>query len=186
MKEAKLRKQKSSITKKQEVLSIEQSVSKLMALKSMSKFPQHLAVNDIKDVYFKDFFYFLTSIEEEKYSSRLEDTLDKEEANWKTSLRNRRNELNKKLNYEIFKRFKLREHPENKNPHLLMLHTRTEAIKNESLYDEEKEDKGNNDFSYYIMKKDSNNIIIDFYRKVPTIQESSMILRKPIYQIKGI
>ena len=38
-----------------------------------------------------------------------------------------------------------------------MLHTRTEAIKNESLNDEAEEDKGNNDFSDFIMKKDSNN-----------------------------
>ena len=35
----------------------------------------------------------------------------------------------KKLKYEIFKRFKLRESPENRIPQLLMLHTRTEAIK---------------------------------------------------------
>ena len=39
-----------------------------------------------------------------------------------------------------------------------MLHTRTEAIKNESLNDEAEEDKGNNDFSDFIVKKDSNNI----------------------------
>ena len=59
-----------------------------------------------------------------------------------------------------------------------MLHTRTEAIKNESLNDEEEKDKGNNDFSDFIVKKDSNNIIIDFYRIVPMIQESAMILHK--------
>ena len=51
MKEAKLKKQKSSITEKQEILSIEQKVSKLMAEKSMSKFSQYLASNDLKDVY---------------------------------------------------------------------------------------------------------------------------------------
>ena len=129
MKEAKLRKRKSSITEKQEVLSIEQKVSKLMAEKSMSKFPQYLAANDLKNVYFQEVFDFLGSIEEKKYPSRLEDTLDKEKANWKTTLRNRRNEFIKKLKYENFKRFKLRENPENRIPQLLMLHTRTEAIK---------------------------------------------------------
>ena len=67
-----------------------------------------------------------------------------------------------------------------------MLHTRTEAIKNESLNDEAEEDKGNNDFSDFIMKKDSNNIIIGFYRIVPTIQESALILHKAQNQIKGI
>ena len=41
-----------------------------------------------------------------------------------------------------------------------MLHTRTEAIKNKSLNDKAEEDKGNNDFSDFIVKKDSNNIII--------------------------
>ena len=56
-----------------------------------------------------------------------------------------------------------------------MLHTRTEAIKNESLSEE---DKRNNDFSDFIMKKDCNNIIIGFYKIVPTIQESPMILHK--------
>ena len=66
-----------------------------------------------------------------------------------------------------------------------MLHTRTEAIKNESLNDEAEEDKGNNDFSDFI-KKDSNNITIGFYRIVPTIQESTMILQKPIYKFKDI
>ena len=54
MKEAKLRKQKFSITEKQEVLSIEQKVSKLMAEKSMSKFLQYLAANDLKDVSFQE------------------------------------------------------------------------------------------------------------------------------------
>ena len=93
MKETKLRKRKSSITEKQEVLSIEQKVSKLMAEKSMSKFPQYLAANDLKDVYFQEVFDFLGSIEEKKYPSKLEDTLDKEKANWKTTLRNRRNEF---------------------------------------------------------------------------------------------
>ena len=154
MKEAKLRKRKFSITEKQEVLSIEQKVSKLMAEKSMSKFPQYLAANDLKDVYFQEVFDFLGSIEEKKYPSRLEDTLDKKKANWKTTRRNRRNEFIKKLKYENFKRFKLRENPENRIPQLLMLHTRTESIKNESLNDEAEEDKGNNDFSDFIMKKD--------------------------------
>ena len=46
IKEAKLRKQKSSITEKQEVFSIEQRVSKLIAEKSMSNFTQHLVTND--------------------------------------------------------------------------------------------------------------------------------------------
>ena len=146
MKEAKIRKRKYRITEKQKVLNIEQKVSKLMAEKSMSKFPQYLVANHLKDVYFQEVFDFLASIEEKKYPSRLEDTLDKEKANWKTTLRNRRNEFNKKLKYEIFKRFKLQENPENRNPQLLMLHTRTEAIKNESLNDEAEEDKGNNDF----------------------------------------
>ena len=50
-----------------------------------------------------------------------------------------------------------------------MLHTRTEAIKNESLNDEAEEEKGNNDFSDLI-KKDSNKIIMDFYRIVPMIK----------------
>ena len=86
--------------------------------------------------------------------------------------------IHKKLKYENFKRFKLRENPENRIPQLLMLHTRTEAIKNESLNDEAEEDKGNNDFSDFIMKKDSNNIIIGFYRIVPTIQQSALILHK--------
>ena len=48
MKEAKLRKRESNITEKQEALSIGQKVSKLMAEKSMSKFPQYLAANDYK------------------------------------------------------------------------------------------------------------------------------------------
>ena len=34
------------------VLSIEQKISKLMDEKSMSKVPQYLAANDLKDVYF--------------------------------------------------------------------------------------------------------------------------------------
>ena len=59
-----------------------------------------------------------------------------------------------------------------------MLHTRTEAIKNKSLNDEAEEDKGNNNFSDFIVKKDGNNITIGFYRIVPTIQESVMILHK--------
>ena len=59
-----------------------------------------------------------------------------------------------------------------------MLHTRTEVIKNKSLNDEAEEDKGNNDFSDFIIKKDSNNIIIGFYGIVPTIQESALILHK--------
>ena len=59
-----------------------------------------------------------------------------------------------------------------------MLHTRTEAIKNESLNDEAEEEKGNNNFSDFIIKKDSNNIIIGFYRIVQTIQESALILHK--------
>ena len=100
-----------------------------MAEKSMSKFPQYLAANDLKDVYFQEVFDFLGSIEEKKYPSRLEDTLDKEKANWKTTLRNRRNEFTEKLKYENFKRFKLRENPENRIPQLLMLYTRTESIK---------------------------------------------------------
>ena len=33
-------------------------------------------------------------------------------------------------------------------------------------------------FSNFNVKKDSNNIIIGFYRIVPTIQESAMILHK--------
>ena len=61
-----------------------------MAEKSMSKFPQYLAANDLKDVYFQEVFDFLGSVEE-KNPSRLEDTLDKEKINWKTTLRNRRN-----------------------------------------------------------------------------------------------
>ena len=56
------RKLKSNITEKQEVLSIEQKVSKLMAEKSMIKFPQYLAANDLKDVYFQKVFDFLGSI----------------------------------------------------------------------------------------------------------------------------
>ena len=47
-----------------------------------------------------------------------------------------------------------------------MLYTRTEAIKNESLNDEAEEDKGNNDILDFIMKNDSNNIIIGFNRIV--------------------
>ena len=86
--------------------------------------------------------------------------------------------IHKKLKYENFKRFKLRENSENRIPQLLMLHTRTEAIKNESLNYEAEEEKGNNDFSDFIIKKDSNNIIIGFYRIVPTIQESALILHK--------
>ena len=117
-------------------------------------------------------------MKKKKHSSRLEDTLEKEKANWKTTLKNRRNEFNKKLKYENLKRFKLRENPENRIPQLLMLHTRTEAIKNVSPNDEAEEEKGNNDFSDFIIKKDSNNIIIDFYKIVPTIQESAMILHK--------
>ena len=66
-----------------------------MAEKSISKFPQYLAANDLKDVYFQEVFDFLASIKEKKYSSRLENTLDKEEANWKTTLSNRRNEFKK-------------------------------------------------------------------------------------------
>ena len=64
MKEAKLRKLKSSITDKQEVLSIELKVSKLMAEKIMSKFTQYLAANDLKKAYFQEVFDFLTSIED--------------------------------------------------------------------------------------------------------------------------
>ena len=91
-------------------------------------------------------FLIFWDLLKKKYPSRIEDTLDKEKANWKTTLRNRRNEFIKKLKYENFKRFKLRENSENRIPQLLMLNTRTEAIKNESLNDEAKEDKVNNDF----------------------------------------
>ena len=35
-----------------------------MAEKSISKFPQYFAANDLKDVYFQEVFYFLPSIEE--------------------------------------------------------------------------------------------------------------------------
>ena len=63
-----------------------------MAEKSIIKFPQHLAAKNLKDVYFQEVFDFLTSFEEKKYLSRLEDTLGKEKkTNWKTTLRNRRN-----------------------------------------------------------------------------------------------
>ena len=58
MKEAKLRKRKSSITEKQEVLSIEQKVSKLMAEKSMSKFPQYLAAKRFKGCLLPRSFWF--------------------------------------------------------------------------------------------------------------------------------
>ena len=46
-----------------------------------------------------------------------------------------------------------------------MLHTRTEAIKNESLNDEAEDNKENNDFSNFIVIKDSHNIIIGFCKK---------------------
>ena len=49
-----------------------------MAEKSMSKFSQYSAANNLKDVYFQEVFDFLGSIEENKYPSRLEETLDKE------------------------------------------------------------------------------------------------------------
>ena len=49
-----------------------------MAEKNMSKFLQYLAANDLKYDYFQEVFDFLGSIEEKKYLSRLEDTLDKE------------------------------------------------------------------------------------------------------------
>ena len=39
---------------KQEVLNFKQKVFKLMAEKNMSKFPQCLAANDLKDVYFQE------------------------------------------------------------------------------------------------------------------------------------
>ena len=71
MKEVKLRKQKSSITKNQEVLSIEQKVSKLMAEKSMSKFHQYLAANILKDVYFQEVFDFLAYIKEKSIQVEL-------------------------------------------------------------------------------------------------------------------
>ena len=68
-----------------------------------------------------------------------------------------------------------------------MLHTRTEAIKNESLNDEAEEDKGNNDFSDFIMKKDSNNInyrlFIELFQRFMNLL---WFFTKPIYQIKGI
>ena len=35
-----------------------------MAKKSKSRFPQYLAVNDLKDIYFQEVFDFLASIEE--------------------------------------------------------------------------------------------------------------------------
>ena len=119
----------------------------------MSKFTQYLSANDLKDVYFQEVFDFLGSIEEKKYPSKLEDTLDKEKANWKTTLRNRRNEFNKKLKYEIFKRFKLRECPENRIPQLLILHTRTETIKNESLNNEAEKIKEIMIFKFYYKER---------------------------------
>ena len=61
--------------------------------------------------------------------------------------------IHKKLKYENFKRFKLKENPENRILQLLMLHTRTEDIKNESLNDEAEEDKGNNDFQILLWRK---------------------------------
>ena len=66
-----------------------------MSEQSMSKFHQYLVANDLKGAHHQEAFDFLAPIEEKKYPSRLEDTLDKEKANWKTALRNRRNELNK-------------------------------------------------------------------------------------------
>ena len=59
-----------------------------------------------------------------------------------------------------------------------MLHTRAEAIKNEGLNDEAEENKGNNEFLVFIVKKDSNNITIGFYRIFTKIQESAIILHK--------
>ena len=55
--------------------------------------------------------------------------LDKEKANGRPPQEIEGNEFNKKLKYEIFNRFKLRKNQENRNPQLLMLHTRTESIK---------------------------------------------------------
>ena len=40
----------------------------------MSNFPQYLAANNLKDVYFKEVNDSLASIERKKYPSRLEDT----------------------------------------------------------------------------------------------------------------
>ena len=67
-----------------------------MAEKSFSKFPQYLASNDLKDVYFQKVFNFLAFVEEKNYPSWNENTFDKEKANWKTTQKNQRYEFIKK------------------------------------------------------------------------------------------
>ena len=92
-----------------------------MAEKSMSKFSQYLAANDLKDVYFQKVNWFSAINWIKKYPSILEDTLDRN-SKLEEDSKNRRNEFNKKLKYEIFKRLNLKENPENRNPELI-LHT---------------------------------------------------------------
>ena len=59
-----------------------------------------------------------------------------------------------------------------------MLYVRIKAIEIEGLHDKAKEEKGNTYFSDFIVNKNSKNIALGFYRYVPTIQESAMILHK--------
>ena len=67
-----------------------------------------------------------------------------------------------------------------------MLHTRTEAIKNESLNDEAEEDKGNNKFSHFIVNKYSNNITLGFYRIAQWFKNLQSFFTKSIHQFKDI
>ena len=68
-----------------------------MAEKSMSKFSQYLAANNLKDLYFQQVFYFWHQIEYRKYLSWLEDTLNKQKTNWKATLICRIDEFIKKF-----------------------------------------------------------------------------------------
>ena len=103
MKVVKHRKRKSHIIEKQEVLSIEYKVSKLMADNSMSKFCQNLVANNLKDAYFQEVFDLILHLLKKKYPSRLEDTLDKVKSNLR--LHKEIEEMNSQKKYEFFKRF---------------------------------------------------------------------------------
>ena len=59
-----------------------------------------------------------------------------------------------------------------------MIHARTETIENEGLHDEAEEEKRNNDFSNFIVKKDSYNKAITFYKITQMIRESAMSFHK--------
>ena len=67
-----------------------------------------------------------------------------------------------------------------------MLHTRAEAIEYEGFHNEAIEEKRNNDFYDFIMKKDISNITINFIELFQRFKNLLWFFTKLIYQFKDI